>query len=115
MYEDENKNAKVYIKRFASLVLILILLAMAGCSFFKGIGEDTGGTHKTDVIDGYIMNDTSKILVVLKVDTTTGQRIMSKRIFGLDGTHFTAEEEYIAERPSMLNDLLTGNPITFAL
>jgi len=113
MKTADNENPDKITRAALSIVLLLILLAMASCST-PHHGSFDGGTAYTSSQDGYIDYQTDKILVTRYVGADD-LRTMTKRNWGLDGTHFIEEEEYLDSRPDLINDLLSGKTIQFSL
>ena len=98
-----------------SVALLLILLALVPYLVAAHDNTNNGpGTQTIETTDGYVNLDSNKVLVARYL-TSTGQRTLSKRSWGLDGQHFEAEEEYLAERTAMAADLMNGVPVTFTL
>lgn len=111
----ENKE-KTAIKSIASTILLIILLglSMNSCSQLHPNTNDNNGIQYTSSNYGYIVINNDKILVVCK-SAPDGHRAMTKRNWGLDGIHFTNEEDYLDSRPDLVNDLKSGITIEFIL
>lgn len=107
-HENPDRNTRAAL----CIILLLILLAMSSCSMMQRTDNPGEALLKTE--NGYIENDSKKILVVRHL-YNGGKRTLVKRSWGFDGQHFLQEEEFLAERPDLVRELLAGQKITFYL
>jgi hypothetical protein len=108
-----NENPDRNTRAALCIILLLILLAMSSCSMMQR--TDNAGNSILKSENGYIENESKMILVVRYIYDDGGKRTLVKRSWGLDGRHFEQEEEYLAERPDLVKDLLAGQAIAFYL